>query len=63
MHARTHTHTRTPQVEVMAAKDSMARRVFGDVFVDHYCHTRRHEVQAYQVAITDWEMTRYMETV
>jgi glutamine synthetase len=41
----------------------MARRVLGDAFVTHYVHTRRHEIQAFQQAITDWELSRYMEMV
>ncbi|KAI5370039.1 Putative glutamine synthetase, catalytic domain, glutamine synthetase domain superfamily [Septoria linicola] len=46
-----------------ARKDSVAREVFGDEFVDHYAGTREHEVRLWDEAVTDWEVKRYMETV
>lgn len=36
------------------AKDSIAREVFGDGFVDHYGGTREHEVKLWEEAVTDW---------
>lgn len=45
------------------AKDSIAREVFGDDFVDHFGGTREHEIRLYDEAVTDWEMKRYIETV
>ncbi|KAL0468876.1 hypothetical protein QR685DRAFT_318473 [Neurospora intermedia] len=44
-------------------KDSIAREVFGDEFVDHYGGTREHEIRLWDEAVTDWEMKRYIETV
>ncbi|BCR88850.1 glutamine synthetase family protein [Aspergillus chevalieri] len=44
-------------------KDSMAREVFGDAFVEHYGGTREHEVRLWEEAVTDWEVRRYIETV
>jgi len=44
-------------------KDSVAREVFGDDFVDHYAGTREHEVRLWDEAVTDWEVRRYIETV
>ncbi|PTD11811.1 Type-1 glutamine synthetase 2 [Fusarium culmorum] len=44
------------------AKDSIAREVFGDDFVEHFGGTREHEVRLYDEAVTDWEMKRYIET-
>jgi glutamine synthetase len=35
-------------------KDSLAREVFGDAFVDHYGGTREHEVRLWEEAVTDW---------
>lgn len=35
-------------------KDSVAREVFGDKFVDHFGGTREHEVQLWEEAVTDW---------
>lgn len=45
------------------AKDSIAREVFGDDFVEHFGGTRQHEIRLYDEAVTDWEMKRYIETV
>ncbi|KAJ3036659.1 hypothetical protein HDV00_002483 [Rhizophlyctis rosea] len=49
--------------EKMMAKDSFARNVLGDAFVDHYGATRKHEWKQWETAVTDWELKRYMETV
>ncbi|KAL1894806.1 hypothetical protein Cpir12675_003501 [Ceratocystis pirilliformis] len=49
--------------ERFASKDSVAREVFGDDFVDHFAGTRMHEVRQWEEAVTDWEMRRYIETV
>ncbi|CAN6664574.1 hypothetical protein TRVA0_036S00386 [Trichomonascus vanleenenianus] len=46
-----------------AAKDSLAREVLGDAFVEHYAATRLEEVKLWDDAVTNWEVTRYMETV
>lgn len=50
-------------VQKMVQKDSVARELFGDVFVDHFAGTRLHELQLWEQAVTDWEVKRYMETV
>lgn len=44
-------------------KDSVAREVFGDEFVEHYGGTREHECRLWEEAVTDWEVRRYIETV
>ncbi|KAL4781305.1 hypothetical protein BJX76DRAFT_18839 [Aspergillus varians] len=44
-------------------KDSVAREVFGDAFVDHFGGTREHELRLWEEAVTDWEVRRYIETV
>ncbi|KAF2203879.1 glutamine synthetase/guanido kinase [Delitschia confertaspora ATCC 74209] len=49
--------------ERFMAKDSVAREVFGDQFVDHFGGTRQHEVRLWDEAVTDWEVRRYIETV
>lgn len=46
-----------------AAKDSLARKVLGDDFVDHFAGTRYHECRLWDEAVTNWEVTRYVETV
>ena len=45
------------------AKDSVAREIFGDEFVEHYGGTREHELRLWDEAVTDWEVRRYIETV
>ncbi len=45
------------------ANSSDARRLMGDVVVDHYSHFLRQEVVAYQRSVTDWEMARYFERI
>lgn len=35
-------------------KDSVAREVFGDAFVEHFGGTREHEVRLWEEAVTDW---------
>lgn len=47
----------------MAAKDSVARKLFGDAFVDHFSATREWEWRQFQRAVTDWETKRYFELV
>ncbi len=42
-------------------KSTVARQVFGDSVVDHYVHSARVEVAAFDRAITDWERVRGFE--
>jgi len=42
---------------------SPARKLFGDVFVDHYAMTRHWEEREFRKAITDWELARYFEII
>ncbi|OXG23341.1 glutamine synthetase [Cryptococcus neoformans Tu401-1] len=49
--------------EAFMKKDSLAREVFGNFFVDHYGGTREHEVELHKKAVTDWEVARYFELV
>jgi glutamine synthetase len=49
--------------DMFMAKDSVAREVFGDEFVDHFGGTRRHEIRLWDEAVTDWEIRRYTEAV
>ena len=41
----------------------MARKWFGDEFVDHYAATREWEVRQFEKAVTDWELVRYFESI
>jgi glutamine synthetase len=40
-----------------------ARDWFGDDFVDHYAHMKRAELAAQSIAVTDWEVARYLEAM
>src|SRR5207249_1551370 len=41
----------------------LARNVFGDEIIDLYVHTARHEVRAFDAAVTDWERVRYFDRI
>ncbi len=47
--------------ERFMAKESMARKVFGDEFVEHFGATRQNEVNLFRKAVTNWETERYFE--
>lgn len=40
--------------EKFARKESVAREVFGDEFVEHFAGTREHEIRLWDEAVTDW---------
>src|SRR5262249_30357652 len=42
-------------------RSTVARAAFGDAVVEHYLHTARLEQQAFERAVTDWELMRYAE--
>lgn len=42
---------------------ALARRWFGDNFVDHYASTREWEIRQFDKAVTDWELARYFEAI
>ena len=42
---------------------AVARRYFGDAFVDHYVTMRRWEIERHRRAVTEWERRRYFEQV
>jgi glutamine synthetase len=44
-------------------QSALARKWFGDEFVDHYAATREWEVRMYNKAVTDWELARYFESI
>jgi len=45
------------------AKESVAREIFGDEFVEHFGGSREHEIRLWDEAVTDWEVKRYIEMV
>jgi glutamine synthetase len=44
-------------------RSKVARAAFGDRVVDHYLHAARMEQQAFDQAVTDWELMRYFERI
>jgi glutamine synthetase len=44
-------------------RSAVARKWFGDEFVDHYTITREWETRQYEKAVTEWELARYFESV
>jgi glutamine synthetase len=42
---------------------AVARDWLGDAFVDHYAATREWEVRQFDKAVTDWELSRYLESI
>jgi glutamine synthetase len=44
-------------------KSELARRFFGDAFVEHFASTRRWEWRQHARAVTDWELKRYFEII
>lgn len=45
------------------AGSKVARELFGDGFIDHYCATREWEWRKFQDSVTDWELQRYFEII
>jgi glutamine synthetase len=44
-------------------RSDIAREWLGDDFVDHYVAMKRAELEAQAVAVTDWEVARYLEAM
>ena len=40
-----------------------AKATFGDEVVEHYTHFFKNEIEAYNMAVTDWERKRYFERI
>ena len=44
-------------------RSTAAKELFGEPFVDHYASTREWEEREFRKAITDWELSRYLEII
>ena len=44
-------------------KSELAKRVLDEDVVKFYVRTARHEAQAFDSAVTDWERARYFERI
>ena len=42
---------------------SLAKTLFGEEFVDHFCMTREWEHRQFASSVTDWEIKRYFEII
>jgi glutamine synthetase len=51
------------EATVKMKDSSIAKELFGDKFVEHFCHTREWECRQHAKAVTDWEMKRYFEII
>lgn len=47
----------------LLSRSTVAPRILGKAFVEHYVATRLWEIRAFDRAVTDWELKRYFETV
>ncbi len=47
----------------MQANKALCDELFGSAFADHFLYTRQWEWQAYEKAVTDWELKRYFEII
>ena len=52
-----------PEALELFRKSELARRYFGDPFVEQYTAMREWEVEKHRRAVTDWERRRYFEMV
>ncbi|MBI2914033.1 MAG: glutamine synthetase [Chloroflexi bacterium] len=52
-----------PEALALFRSSELARRYFGDPFVDQYVAFRQWEVEQHRRAVTDWERKRYFEMV
>ena len=41
----------------------IAKEIFGETFVSHFCMTREWEWKQHLKAVTDWEYKRYFEII
>ena len=44
-------------------RSTAARKLFGDVFVDHFATTREAEAARFRDTVTDWELARHFEII
>jgi glutamine synthetase len=51
------------EASALLDKSAHARALLGKEFVDHYLVTRDWECRQYDLAVTDWELARYFESV
>ena len=53
--------TTLPEAAAALAGSDLARGAFGDDVVDHYLNAAKIEIDAYNAAVTDWELIRGFE--
>ena len=48
---------------ILMKSSSIAKELFGDAFVEHFCYTREQEVEKYNTSVSDWELNRYFTII
>lgn len=60
-------HGRLPgnlkEATMQMQQSSVAKELFGETFVQHFCFTRLWEWKQYAKAVSDWELKRYFEII
>ena len=51
------------EAQVLFEQNEFALTAFSNAVHQHYIHSSRTEVEAFGVAITDWELKRYFEII
>ena len=59
--SRSHVPTTLGAAADLFGSSELARAAFGEGVVDHYAHTARIELDAFDAAVTDWELIRGFE--
>jgi glutamine synthetase len=44
-------------------ESDVAKELFGEQFVEHFCNTREWEWRQFMKSVTDWETKRYLEII
>ena len=44
-------------------ESDVAKELFGEAFVEHFCNTREWECREFAASVTDWERKRYFEII
>jgi glutamine synthetase len=58
-----HLPTNLLEATLKMEQSKIARKIFGDQFVDHFVKTRLWEWRQFQDSVTNWELQRYFEII
>jgi glutamine synthetase len=51
------------EATVAMKESTVAKELFGEIFVDHFTATREWEWRQFSKVVTDWELKRYFEII